>query len=415
MNHSTQYHGQIIQEGFGIGRIWSVHQGYQPDSPIILVANEICLQDLMMFSDASLQGMIIHQNTRCDHVSVLAQSLNIPYITGIDVQDHWYGMLAVLDGYQGDVLLSPSKEELAHAKQKQQNYHHAFTELKASVKVPSYMANGEQVQFLATLHDLSKISRAIGNSAEGIGLFRSEFIFLQSDSIPDEDIQYWTYRTLMQCMEGRPATIRTLDIGSDKTLKCMPLPAEENPALGERGIRFCLNRPDWFKQQLRALLRAAPYGSLRISYPMITSLDEFLQCKALIEACKLELTQEGIPYGEVAQGVMIETPAAVMISDELCRHSDFVSIGTTDLMQYTLAADRCNPAIAHLLDPMHPAMFAMIRMVVEAANRNQTDLTLCGNIAYNLTMLPHMLSLGVRSFSLPSDKIPLFRSFVSSN
>lgn len=413
MHPRQTIHGLALHEGLATGVIHLLSLGAASDQPIILTADTLTPMDLLQFSKENLFGLLTKEGTKSDHVAAIAQCMGIPWVTAVNIERDWHDQPAILCGNDGSVLLHPNAQDIAHAQRRLAWYQGEKEKLKAFANLPSVMRNGETVQLLATVHELSEASDLLSNGADGIGLFRSEFLFLQSTTLPDEELQYWAYRTLISRMDGKPVTIRTLDIGVDKPILGLDLPREENPALGCRGIRLCLQHPELFKPQLRALLRAAAHSPMNVCYPMISSLDELLACRKLIEICKNELREEGIPYADFAQGVMIETPAAVMISDDLCKHCDFLCIGSSDLMQYTLAADRMNQKTSLLLSPMHPAILQMLRIVIASAKKHDIPLSLCGEIASNQKMLPTLIALGIRRFSLPNAKILAFRAAIS--
>lgn len=411
---TLRYEGTSSLGGLAIGKIWIAGGHAMPDAPVILAADTLTMDDVLRIPEDNLLGVLTRRGAQTGHMAVLLCSMRLPWIFGVKVREDWQDAQAILDGEAGLLTLHPSEAELHLAGARQTAAQKEQESLQVYAGAPTKTAGGREARLLATIMDISQIHDALKSGAEGIGLFRSEFLFLQSDVSPDEDTQYWAYRTLVERMEGRRCVIRTLDVGSDKPIPDLELPREPNPGLGYRAIRVCLDKPDLFKTQLRALLRAAAHGPLSITYPLITSLEELRACKVLVTDCERELAHRGIPFGAIEQGVMIETPAAVMLSDELAREADFFCIGTNDLTQYTLAVDRQNPRMAHAFNAQHPAVLRMIRMAAESARRHGRRVCICGLLPMDTEITGELLHLGIHDFSVPPSKILPLRAKISS-
>lgn len=346
-------------------------------------------------------GRIMHENT--------FDLFKLRAWTGIlNIEEAWDGHLAIIDGEKQCLYIDPSEELIAEYQLKQASIEQKRTELQALKMLPAVTADGHSIALYANINAPTDIENAISQGAEGIGLFRSEFLYLNAQEYPDEEVQYHIYRRVLEQMPDKHIVIRTLDLGADKKSPYLALEPEENPALGYRAIRICLSRPELFKVQLRALLRAAAHGELHIMFPMITSLWEVQRAKEMVEECKAELCAEHITYGNPVLGIMIETPAAVMIAEDLAIEADFFSIGTNDLAQYTLALDRNNARLHDFYDPHHPALIRMIRMVVEAAHKHNIPVSICGESGADLTLTRAFMEMGIDSLSVaPNALLPL--------
>ena len=376
--------------------------------PFILMAEDLSPSETVQINSSKLLGFITRQGSPYSHTAILAKTMNIPALMHIDIEEAWDGHLAIIDGEKQCLYIDPSEELIAEYQLKQASIEQKRTELQALKMLPAVTADGHSIALYANINAPTDIENAISQGAEGIGLFRSEFLYLNAQEYPDEEVQYHIYRRVLEQMPDKHIVIRTLDLGADKKSPYLALEPEENPALGYRAIRICLSRPELFKVQLRALLRAAAHGELHIMFPMITSLWEVQRAKEMVEECKAELCAEHITYGNPVLGIMIETPAAVMIAENLAIEADFFSIGTNDLAQYTLALDRNNARLHDFYDPHHPALIRMIRMVVEAAHKHNIPVSICGESGADLTLTRAFMEMGIDSLSVaPNALLPL--------
>ncbi len=378
------------------------------DEPAILVADDLTPSETVQLDKSKLLGFITRHGSSNSHTAILARTMNIPALIGVDFDESWDGRLAVLDGYNHCVYIDPAADLLSTMEEKQKNdlKHEAL--LQTLKKKPNVTLDGREIKVYANIGNAGDIGLVLQNDAGGIGLFRSEFLYLESEDYPTEEEQFLIYKRVVETMAGKKVIIRTLDIGADKQAAYFHLDQEENPALGYRAIRICLTRQEIFKQQLRAILRASAFGTVSIMFPMIISVREVRDAKELLEACKAELRQEGVAFGQVEVGIMVETPAAVMIADELAEEVDFFSLGTNDLTQYTLAIDRQNPKLDHFYDPHHPAVLRMIRQTVEAGHRHGCWVGICGELGADQTLTETFLRMGLDELSVsPSAVLPL--------
>jgi len=329
--------------------------------------------------------------------------MGIPALIGLgeNFGQEYHGTQAILDGFTGAMYLEPDDETLAAIRQKQQELQakkQLLQELKGKENIT---LDGKRIKVYANIGNVSDVGSALKNDAEGIGLFRSEFLYLENDDFPTEDQQFTAYKTVAENMAGKKVIIRTLDIGADKQADYFQLDKEENPALGYRAIRICLTRTEIFKTQLRAILRAALFGNISVMFPMIISLQEIKRIKTILEETKQELEKERIPFkADIETGIMIETPAAVLISDQLAKEVDFFSVGTNDLTQYTLAIDRQNQKLEEFYDPHHPAVLSLIQMSAENAHKEGKWIGICGELGADLEMTETFLKLGIDELSV---------------
>ena len=370
--------------------------------PSIIVADDLSPSETVQMDKDKILGFVTVHGSTNSHTAILARMMNIPALIGVPVELDALqnGMQAVVDGFAGTFVVEPSKEvceqtkaRMAEEAEKQQ----LLQQMKGQETVTK---DGRQVHLYANIGSVSDIASVLDNDAEGIGLFRSEFLYLGKTDFPTEEEQFNAYKQALQLMAGKKVIIRTLDIGADKQVDYFNLGQEDNPAMGYRAIRICLKQPEIFKTQLRALLRAAVYGNLSVMYPMITSTEEVEQIFAIVEEVRAELDAAGIPYKMPEQGVMIETPAAVMISDELAEMVDFFSIGTNDLTQYTLAIDRQNAELDDFYNAHHKAILRMIRMVVENAHKCGKWAGICGELGADLELTDAFMEMGVDELSV---------------
>ena len=394
-------------------RVISVLQGkvkseIMSEEPVILVADDLAPSETLQLDKSKVLSFVTRHGSTNSHTAILARTMNIPVLIGVDYVDECDGVMAIVDGYEGKLYLNPDdvtlakKRELQKADERKQSL---LQELKGKENIT---LDGTKIHVYANIGGIADVANVLKNNATGIGLFRSEFLYLESETFPTEEEQFAAYKMVAENMAGKKVIIRTLDIGADKQVSYFNLEKEENPALGYRAIRICLTQKDIFKTQLRAIYRASYYGTISIMYPMIISVDEVLEIKEIVKEVKQELDEQGIAYGEVEQGIMIETPAAVMISDMLAKEVDFFSIGTNDLTQYTLAIDRQNAKLDHFYNAHHEAVLRMIKMVVESAHKEGKWAGICGELAADLTLTETFLRMGVDELSVsPTFVLPL--------
>ena len=376
--------------------------GLDSDEPVIIAADDLAPSETVQLDKDKVLSFVTAHGSENSHTAILARTMGIPALigTGIDLDETVDGKLGIVDGTNGVVYVDPDAELLEEMKKKQQEEQEKKRLLQTLKGKENITLDGQKVMLYANVGNIKDLGIALQNDAGGIGLFRSEFIYLGQDHYPTEEEQFQIYKTVAETMAGRRVIIRTLDIGADKQCDYFELDKEDNPAMGLRAIRICLTRPEIFKTQLRALLRAAVYGNLSVMYPMITSTEEVEQIFAIVEEVRAELEAAGIPYKMPEQGVMIETPAAVMISDELAEMVDFFSIGTNDLTQYTLAIDRQNAKLDDFYNAHHKAILRMIRMVVENAHKCGKWAGICGELGADLELTDAFMEMGVDELSV---------------
>lgn len=380
------------------------------DEPVIIVADDLAPSETVQLDKDKVLSFVTAHGSENSHTAILARTMAIPALIGteIDLDETVDGKLAVVDGVNGVVYVDPDAELFAKMQQKQQEEQEKKRLLQTLKGKENVTLDGQKVMLYANVGNIKDLGIALQNDAGGIGLFRSEFIYLGQDHYPTEEEQFQIYKTVAETMAGRRVIIRTLDIGADKQCDYFELDKEENPAMGLRAIRICLTRPEIFKTQLRALFRASVYGNINIMYPMIISVDEVRRIKAIVEEVKAELTEQGIEYGNPAQGIMIETPASVMMSRELAEEVDFFSIGTNDLTQYTLAIDRQNSKLDGFFDSHHPAVLRMIQMTVENAHKAGIWCGICGELGADQSLTKDFLAMGVDELSVsPGSILPI--------
>ncbi|WP_297027810.1 phosphoenolpyruvate--protein phosphotransferase [uncultured Dialister sp.] len=408
-----QAHVADVQE---IARILlrTLHQKkamFAGDEPCILYADDLTPSETIQMDTKKILGFVTKEGTPTSHTAILARALGVPAIvaTGTEVDDSFDGKTAVIDGFSGTVYLDPTPGILAVMKEKQ-DQSIRLKELMQQLKgLPSETVDGHRVEVAANVSSASDLAAVLKNDAEGIGLFRSEFIYMGRDTLPSEEEQFNIYKLAIETMAGKRVIIRTLDIGADKEASAFHLPKEENPALGMRAIRICLKRPEIFKTQLRAILRASAFGKAAIMFPLITSVWEVWKAKEILGEVKMELDKKGIAYDHHMEvGIMVETPAAALISDKLAKEVDFFSIGTNDLSQYTLVVDRTSRVLSDFFNPHHPAVLKLIQMTVENAHKEGIWVGMCGELGSDLSITETFLRMGVDEFSVaPYSVLPL--------
>ena len=378
--------------------------------PVLIVADDLAPSETVQLNkDLVLSFVTVHGSVN-SHTAILARTMSIPALIGtaIPLTDDIDGKVGIVDGKNGCIYVDPDEDTLGRMQQlklEEQEKKELLQTLKGRENIT---IDGKKIMLYANIGNSKDLAAVLQNDAGGIGLFRSEFIYLERDTFPTEEEQFQIYRTVAETMAGKPVIIRTLDIGADKKCDYFEMEPEENPAMGCRAIRICLTRPEIFKTQLRALFRASAFGNISIMYPMIISVDELRKIKTIVAEIRQELTEQGVTFGEPKQGIMIETPAAVMMSEELAKEVDFFSIGTNDLTQYTLAIDRQNPKLDAFYDPHHPAVLRMIQMVVENAHKAGIWAGICGELGADTTLTRRFLARGVDELSMsPGSILPV--------
>ncbi len=370
------------------------------DEPSIIVAEDLAPSETVQFDKSKLLGFVTRLGSSNSHTAILARTMNIPALIQIDIQEEWNGRLGIIDGFTGEFYIDPEPEVLEKYQAKKAEQEERRKLLAEQKGKPTVTKGGKVIKLFANIGSVSDLPAAMSNDAGGIGLFRSEFLYLESGDYPTEDEQFKAYKMVAETMAGKKVIIRTLDIGADKQVDYFNLDKEENPAMGLRAIRICLTRPEIFKTQLRAILRASAYGNIAVMYPMIISVEEVRRIKAIMQEVKAELDEAGIQYGEVEQGIMIETPASVILSDLLAQEVDFFSIGTNDLTQYTLAIDRQNAKLDEFYNPHHEAVLRMIEMVVDNAHKAGIWAGICGELGADMELTERFLAMGVDELSV---------------
>lgn len=373
------------------------------DEPVIIAADDLMPSETVQLDKEKVLSFVTMYGSANSHTAILARTMNIPAVIGLGeaLKEEYDGKVAIVDGVDGKVYIDPDEETMASMQKKQkkdQEQKELLNQLKGKENVTK---SGQKVNVYANIGNLADVGAVLKNDAGGIGLFRSEFLYLESDTYPTEEQQFTVYKKVAETMAGKKVIIRTLDIGADKQVDYFKLDKEDNPALGYRAIRICLTRPEIFKTQLRALYRASAYGQISIMFPMIISVAEVKKIKEIVEEVKAELRTEGAAFREdVELGIMIETPAAVMVSRELAKEVDFFSVGTNDLTQYTLAIDRQNQKLEDFYDSHHPAVLAMIRMAAESAHAEGKWIGICGELGADVTLTETFLKIGIDELSV---------------
>lgn len=374
----------------------------------IVVAHDLTPSDTAQLDRSKVVAFITNIGGRTSHSAIMARTLEIPAVVGLgDITTSVKnGDLVIVDGIEGNVIINPDQATVDAYSAKKEAFHAELEELKKLIEVKTTTKSGKRVEVCGNIGKPEDVDQVMANGGDGVGLFRTEFLYMDRDNAPTEDEQYESYKYVLEKTEGKQVVIRTLDIGGDKTLPYLPLPEEMNPFLGYRAIRLCLDRKDIFKVQLRALLRASVYGNLAVMFPMISGLEEFQAAMEVVAECKAELKAEGKEYSENIQwGIMVEIPAAAVYADELAKHVDFFSIGTNDLIQYTLAADRMSEKVSYLYNPMHPAVLRLIKMTIDGAHKHGKWVGMCGEMAGDEAAIPTLVEYGLDEFSMSASSI----------
>ncbi len=370
------------------------------EEPVILLADDLAPSETVQLDKSKVLSFVTRHGSTNSHTAILARTMNIPALIGIDFSEDVNGKMGIVDGYTGKLYIEPDEEAMKKYEAKKaedENKKRLLLELKGKENVT---LDGKKINLYANIGGVADMANALSNDAGGIGLFRSEFLYLESEDYPTEEAQFAAYKTVAENMAGKKVIIRTLDIGADKQVDYFHMEKEENPAMGYRAIRICLDRPEIFKTQLRAIYRASYYGTISIMFPMIISVKEVKRIKEIVAEVKAELTAEGIPFKDCELGIMIETPAAVMISDLLAEEVDFFSIGTNDLTQYTLAIDRQNPKLDSFYDSHHEAILRMLQMVVDNGHKHGCWVGICGELGADTTLTSTFLKMGFDELSV---------------
>ncbi len=388
------------------------------DEPKIIVAEDLAPSETVQLDKDKVLSFVTVKGSLNSHTAILARTMAIPALvnTSVSLESEIDGRLGIVDGANGIFYVDPDEATLAEMKKRQEEDFSRKQLLLTLKGKENVTLDGQKVMLYANIGNIKDLATVIQNDAGGIGLFRSEFIYLEKEDFPTEEEQFQIYRQVAQTMAGKRVIIRTLDIGADKQCDYFHMEHEENPALGCRAIRICLTRPEIFKTQLRALFRASAFGKIAIMYPMITSVQEVRKIKEIVEEVKAELTTQGVEFGNPEQGIMIETPAAAIISDDLAKEVDFFSIGTNDLSQYTMAIDRQNPQLDLFFDPHHPAVLRMISLVVENAHKAGIWAGICGELGADQSLTKEFLAMGVDELSVsPGSILPLRKIILETN
>lgn len=412
--------GITIHNGLAIGRIFihdssnDVRKLTEVQEQIIVMANNLTPAETMRFGEQNVMALVVTEATSTSHTAILSRTMDWPALSAIVINPEWHGKIGVVDGDNNELIIDPNYEMLSFYIEKQQKNE---TKLKNLLLTYSNKIaktkSGKRIKILANISTVEDIDKVLSYGAEGIGNFKTEFMYLKANDYPTEEELYETYKTIVTRMGDKKVIIRTFDIGTDKIADYFELDKEENPALGYRAIRIGLDRPEVFKTQLKAILRASAVGNVSIMYPMIVSVEEILAIKKLLKESMRELQQNNISFDKnIEQGIMIETPAAVIISNELAQEVDFFSIGTNDLIQYTLAADRQNPKVANVYNPYHSAIIRSIKYVVEEAHKADTWVEISGELGADLSMLNQFIELGVDAIAVSPILIPTIKKTI---
>ncbi len=379
-----------------------VEGGIASEVPVILLADDLSPSETVQLDKSKILAFVTKNGSANSHTAILARSMNIPALVKTDVAllEEYNGIQAVVDGIDGTFIINPDEETTQKMIRKKMDYEKERTELQKLIGKDNVTTDGRRINVYANIGNTQDVEKVLANDAGGIGLFRSEFIYLGRNDYPTEEEQFEIYKEVLSRMGGKKVIIRTLDIGADKQVDYFELPKEENPAMGYRAIRICLDRVNIFKTQLRAIYRASAFGTAAIMFPMIISVSEIRRIKEIVEEVKAELTREGISFNRVELGIMVETPAAVMISEELAKEVEFFSIGTNDLTQYTLAIDRQNQSLDNIYDSHHPAVLRMIQMTIENGHKGGAWVGICGELGSDTTLTKTFIDMGIDELSV---------------
>lgn len=386
------------------------------NQPVVLVAHEVTPSDTSQMDTRFIKGIVTDLGGQTSHAAIMARTLGIPAVVGTDhiTKATKDGQLIVVDGLQGSIMVEPSTDQVASFTAKAQRLVQEQKEWRQRVNAPSVSKDGQRFAISANIGNPNDVAAAVRQGADGVGLFRSELLYMGSDHLPTEDEQYQAYRQALIGMQGKPVVVRTLDIGGDKPLPYLPLPREMNPFLGYRAIRICLKHPEIFKAQLRALIRASAHGPLSIMFPMIGTIAELRAAKEIFNECKRDLQRDQPGLGDnIKLGMMIEVPLAAINADQFAQEVDFFSIGTNDLIQYNFAADRGNDEVAYLYQPLNPAFLGLIKHVIDAGHRHNTEVAMCGEMAGDSVALPLLLGMGLDEYSMSASSILRTRTLMS--
>lgn len=385
------------------------------DRPSVILARSLAPSDTARVPKGMALGFVTAEGSKTSHVSIMARSMGIPAVVGVGaaLEDAFEAETFAVDGGEGYAIADPDPETVSQFERRQESLDEERAALEAYKHVEARTSDGRRIEVSANLGSAEEAEDALAWGAEGVGLFRTEFLFMERDQLPSEDEQYEVYRKAVEAFGEKPVVIRTLDVGGDKDLPGVEQPVEENPFLGWRGIRMCLDVPELFKPQLRALLRAAAHGNLKVMFPMVADVEELRAAKRLLEECRAELEDEDAEVGPIAVGVMVETPAAALCAAELAKEISFFSVGTNDLVQYTLAADRGNERLRHLQSADHPAVLKLIGMTCQAAKEAGIWVGVCGEAAADPALIPRLIELGVTELSMSAPSIPRAKKVVS--
>lgn len=386
------------------------------DEQVIIIAEDLTPSDTAQLNRQFVRGFATDSGGRTSHSAIMARSLEIPAVVGISTATEQisHGSLVIIDGFTGAVIIAPDEATLETYRQKAATFASQQTEWAKLVHEPTVSKDGVTVELAANIGTPEDLDSVLINGAEGIGLYRTEFLYMGRETMPTEEEQFEAYKAVLVGMKGKPVLVRTLDIGGDKQLSYLQLEEEANPFLGARAIRLCLARPDMFRIQLRALLRASVYGNLKIMFPMIATLEEFRQAKALLEDERTQLIASGTAVGDIEVGIMVEIPSTAVMADTFAKEVDFFSIGTNDLIQYTFAADRMNEQVSYLYQPYNPAILRLIKMVIDAAHQTGKWVGMCGEMAGDEWAVPLLFGLGLDEFSMSPSSILKTRALIKT-